>query len=377
MNNDYELVAACGPKEGAASIDLVLGGHDHHYEDKVENGVRVLNSAADFKAFTVIDVSGRDSDGSLVSETKRVDITKDIPECEEVVEAISGFEEMVNDSMDCIVGRTKVPLDAQFESIRTKETNVANFFAECMWRATSADITLFPAGMIRADRIVEKGTLLMRDICELLPIADECKVVELTGAQVLKALENGVSAFPNMEGRFPCIHGVRFEFDPLQPAGSRVVPGSAYILDRENRITGKNMKRKNKIHIRGQAVNEAVDKSEDTSKGFQPLDLEETYSLCSIAYLLSGKDGYDCFKGAPVLRDAEECPMLPTVVRNLFTGLRMLKMWDGMTSKPTVVAAATKFKRLARRSVVDPYAISPVVDGRIKNIREDEKVSEE
>lgn len=374
MNNDYGLVEMCGPKEGAASIDLVLGGHDHHYEDKVENGVRVLNSSADFKAFTVIDLSGRANDGSLVSESKCVDITAEIPECEEVVSAISKYEKMIDDCMDCYVGRTKVPLDARFESIRTKETNVANFFAECMWRATSSDITLFPAGMIRADRIVEKGSLLMRDICELLPIADECKVVELTGAQVLQALENGVSAFPNMEGRFPCLHGVRFEFDPLEPAGSRVVPGSVHVFDRKDRITGKNVKVSGKIHVRGEAVDEAATSCEDNSKGFQPLDLEETYSLCSIAYLLSGKDGYDCLAGAPVLRDAEECPMLPTVVRNLFTGLRMLKMWEGMTTKATVVNAATKFKKLARRSVADPYAISPEVDGRIKNIRLDEEV---
>ena len=55
---------------------------------------------------------------------------------------------------------------------------------------------------------------------------------------------------------------------------------------------------------------------------------------------------------------------------NLFTEISILKRWEGMTVKATVVDAASKFKRLIRRSIADPYAISPVVDGRITNVAE-------
>jgi hypothetical protein len=41
-----------------------------------------------------------------------------------------------------------------------------------------------------------------------------------------------------------------------------------------------------------------------------------------------------------------------------------------MTVKGMVVSAATKFKRGVRNSIVDPYAICPVVDGRITNVEE-------
>jgi len=61
---------------------------------------------------------------------------------------------------------------------------------------------------------------------------------------------------------------------------------------------------------------------------------------------------------------------LPIMLRNLFTEICVLKMWEGMTVKATVISAAGKFKRLIRRSVVNPYAIAPVVDGRITNIQE-------
>ena len=38
--------------------------------------------------------------------------------------------------------------------------------------------------------------------------------------------------------------------------------------------------------------------------------------------------------------------------------------------KSSVVLAASRFKQNIRRSVVDPYAIQPEVDGRITNIAE-------
>ena len=51
------------------------------------------------------------------------------------------------------------------------------------------------------------------------------------------------------------------------------------------------------------------------------------------------------------------------------TELRTLAFWkDTTTSEGAVLKAATKFKRLIRRSVADPYAINPKVDGRIKNV---------
>jgi hypothetical protein len=36
-------------------------------------------------------------------------------------------------------------------------------------------------------------------------------VLGLTGQQLLEALENGVSQYPKLEGRFPCVSGVKFE----------------------------------------------------------------------------------------------------------------------------------------------------------------------
>ena len=40
----------------------------------------------------------------------------------------------------------------------------------------------------------------------------------------MKALENGVSQYPKLEGRFPQVAGVEFGFDSSKPPGQRVEP---------------------------------------------------------------------------------------------------------------------------------------------------------
>lgn len=45
----------------------------------------------------------------------------------------------------------------------------------------------------------------------------------LSGQQVYEALENGVSQYPKLEGRFPQVAGIHFGFDPDCPPGERIL----------------------------------------------------------------------------------------------------------------------------------------------------------
>ena len=165
--------------------------------------------------------------------------------------------------------------------------------------------------------------------------------------------------------------GIRFTFDPNESPGNRVLPGSVYVRARP-------LAPKRHTLIRGAKIQKPDGNESDVdgvkqlslddlnAPDFYPLDMNRKYSVASIEYLIKGKDGYDeAFDGATVLQDAESFPPLPTIIRNLFTELRVMKMWSAMTVQGTVVSAASKFKRLARRSEADPYAIRPKVDGRV------------
>ena len=46
----------------------------------------------------------------------------------------------------------------------------------------------------------------------------------LPGAVLCEALENSVSMYPRLAGRFPQVAGMSFVFDPDKPVGQRVDP---------------------------------------------------------------------------------------------------------------------------------------------------------
>jgi len=62
--------------------------------------------------------------------------------------------------------------------------------------------------------------------------------VSVVGQQIIDALENGVSKYPVLEGRFPQVSGISFGFDPTELPGRRIdvrrvkVQGSYIELDK-------------------------------------------------------------------------------------------------------------------------------------------------
>lgn len=69
---------------------------------------------------------------------------------------------------------------------------------------------------------------------------------QISGEIILRALENGVSKYPELEGRFPQVAGIKFAFDPEAPPGKRVDPllvriGDEYlVMDQKYRLSTKN-----------------------------------------------------------------------------------------------------------------------------------------
>lgn len=47
------------------------------------------------------------------------------------------------------------------------------------------------------------GDFTLRDLSSIIPMRDPLVVVEITGEQLLEVLENSVSKYPSLEGRFP------------------------------------------------------------------------------------------------------------------------------------------------------------------------------
>jgi len=270
----------------APEVDLILGGHDHHYEVHPEgpHGTYVLNSGTDFRDLTELRLEFTEGPGQRplrVLAARHVEVDSAVEEEPQMRALVEKCQSEVSAMMEEVLGETAVDLDCRFASIRTRETNVGNFVADVIRRALKTDLAVLNSGTLRADAIIEKGPFKMRDLVNLLPMPDELCILLLPGGKVMEVLENSVSQYPRLEGRFAQVSGVSFTFDAAKPSGARVLRDSVRI-------------------------------------GGETLELKRSYKICTKDYLRQGKDGYDVFRDAVCLADGEQTGILRTVVQDAF-----------------------------------------------------------
>jgi 5'-nucleotidase / UDP-sugar diphosphatase len=63
----------------------------------------------------------------------------------------------------------------------------------------------------------------MGEILTVMPFGNSLGIMELTGAEIVEALEHSVSAAPTASGAFLQVSGLNFTYDSSKPAGERVV----------------------------------------------------------------------------------------------------------------------------------------------------------
>jgi 2',3'-cyclic-nucleotide 2'-phosphodiesterase (5'-nucleotidase family) len=89
-----------------------------------------------------------------------------------------------------------------------------------MIEATGADIALTNGGGIRAS--INPGEVTKGDVITVLPFGNYVIKQEITGEDILAAMEHGLSAYPEAQGFFPHIAGMEVKFDASKEAGNRV-----------------------------------------------------------------------------------------------------------------------------------------------------------
>jgi 2',3'-cyclic-nucleotide 2'-phosphodiesterase (5'-nucleotidase family) len=120
---------------------------------------------------------------------------------------------------------------------RTCESKIGNLITDAMRNTYETDFAFTNSGGIRAN-LTCPTTDLPNDFCpsfipppfpitrgqaqEVLPFGNVVVTLEMTGAELKTALENGVSAMPGVNGRFPQVSGLCFTYDIHAAAGSRV-----------------------------------------------------------------------------------------------------------------------------------------------------------
>jgi 5'-nucleotidase len=134
----------------------------------------------------------------------------------------------LNELMNQVIGTAGVELDGERSNCRFSECTMGNLITDAVLWQTQAEgtrIAFQNGGGIRAS--IAAGDVTVGDVLTVLPFGNLISTFELTGEEVVQALENGVGRAENPEnegtGRFPQVAGLRFVWNPDQPPGARIV----------------------------------------------------------------------------------------------------------------------------------------------------------
>ena len=206
-----------------------MSGDDHSYGTSYDGRTAYVETSIDGRFLSPVDIAVTIGEKrgerhiTWVPNFRFIDtanVTPD-PDTQAMVDA---FTAQLDESLNQEIGTTEGPLDSRRNSVRGQETAIGNLVADAMRWATDADVAMANGGGIRAEREYAPGTMLTRrDILTELPFGNVTVMSEITGQQVLDAMENGVSRVEDGSGRFPQISGMSIVYDPSAPAGSRIV----------------------------------------------------------------------------------------------------------------------------------------------------------
>ena len=283
--------------EHTNGIDALLDGHSHDTDKVVmknKDGDDVIRQACGTKLEGVgwLRISAEDGslDTGMYSWSSNVSAAKLLGIENELTAEIEQATGELNEKLSKVVATSASDLiihdpvlkdnnGKPIRIVRSQETNLGDLCADAYRDQSGADIAVLNGGGIRVP--LPKGDITQNDVLKVHPFGNALTVIEVTGQQVLDALEWGAHAIPGENGGFLQVSGLTYEI--------HADVESSCTFDEDGMFTG----------ITGDY------RVQNVMVGGEPLDLEKTYTLASVDYiLLNHGDGYTMFDGCNVLQES-------------------------------------------------------------------------
>ena len=153
---------------------------------------------------------------------------------------VKKYKDQLSTKLDVKIGQVSgtFPRGGSPAVERSGETPMGNYIADLMRAKYKTDFAIQNGGGIRdtfpartyipaATGLVRTGTgpldVTLGDAFTVFPFGNQIATTVVTGANLWKALENGVGGNYPGDGRFPQISGFKYSFDASKPIGSRIV----------------------------------------------------------------------------------------------------------------------------------------------------------
>ena len=280
FNRDCQVAA------NITGLDIIVGGHTHTLLSNTEPGASgpypvVVNASDGNPTLVVTDYCwgkylGRldvtfDRQGVVTNYSGNpILLNKSVAQDSMIQSRVDELSIPIKNYTNKVIGYTTTNLNGDSSCCRFGECTMGNVITDAMlWKThgQGTQIAIVQGGGIRASILA--GNITVAQVMAVLPFGNSIVTFELTGSEILEALESGTSLADNINnggtGRFPQVAGMRYAWDPLEAIGSRIIG----------------------VEVRN---------SDGT---YSPIDANATYKLVSISFLCRGGDGYDVFVNAP------------------------------------------------------------------------------
>jgi 2',3'-cyclic-nucleotide 2'-phosphodiesterase (5'-nucleotidase family) len=296
------LTAPVGPlvdlADGVTNVDAVIGDHtDQQVLTTRPNGVLVTENRSKGIRFTRVRLVVDPSTKKVVYKTADFHKPWDIGVTPDpaIKARIDDLNAQLGPILGTVIGNSSrfIPrADACGNGVgRTCESLVGNVVSDAVrWKygPTGVEFVISNSGGLRADLTCPTSDIA-GDFCPayapppfpisrgqvftVLPFGNIVVTLSVNGAELKTMLENGVSAMPGVNGKFPQVSGMCFTYDISAPAGSR--------------------------------VSGAVRQAADGSCTGAPIDLTaaSTYKIAENDFMAAGGDGYPVFTSRATTQD--------------------------------------------------------------------------
>ncbi len=255
-------------------VDVIVGGHTNTFLSNTNDRAvgpypTMVGNTAVVQAYAYGKYVGElsvvfDDAGEIITATgDPITIDGTISEEAAIVTRVAELAAPLEEIRNKIVATSAAVIEGNRAVCRIQECEMGNLVADAMLdrvRDQGVSIAIMNSGGLRSS--IDEGDVTMGEVLSVLPFQNTLSTFDISGADVVAALENGVSQVEEVKGRFPQVSGLTFKWD-------------ATIAPNEGRI---------------------VEVMVETDGKFQPIDLAKTYSVVSNNYVRGGGDGYKMFE---------------------------------------------------------------------------------
>ena len=283
-------------------VDAILDGHTHKIynelsKDKNQNEIYIAQTGTKLESIGILILK---ANGTIISKnineipeptdkTNAIKINRGKKERwvdKKINEYINTLWDSYKDELNEIFGNLNFDIivkpedngDSHTIFCRYKECSLGDLISDAIRDAGNGEISILNGGGVRNS--LKKGIITRAKVIDTLPWFNNIVVKELSGQDILDALEFGVSKFPQVSGGFPQVSGITFKID--DSFESTVETDSNGIF-----ISVKGKRRVWDVKING-----------------NDLDVNRIYNASLLEFIAAGGDGYSMLAKNKVINES-------------------------------------------------------------------------